>query len=242
MFSGCLMIDCLRSYCMVKPRGFAHLGAPGPVSMMLLCMIVKLVKLVDRTEMRKTDCFGKTRLVLHVSSSSWAGKRYNNDYYYEWDAHQHGSLGNITGLSLHFRYGLHVVTVRGHGGIRRRGVYRNHLDALVLEELHQSCPRVNSNHKLSIAVTNRNQRQTCSKVNCTREEPLDKCVVNGRRWGKRNMAQWRLCLRVLEMSSVLTVTAMPWFNCAFGESKRWMGQCEADKAHRAISWIIENMS
>ena len=23
-----------------------------------------------------------------------------------------------------------------------------------------------------------------------------------------------------EMSSVLTVTAMPWFNCAFGESKR----------------------
>ena len=32
-------------------------------SVMLLCMIVKLVELVDRIEMRKTDCFGKTRLV-----------------------------------------------------------------------------------------------------------------------------------------------------------------------------------
>ena len=56
------------------PRGTVGdatcLVAPGPVSMMLLCMIVKLVKLVDRTEMRKTDCFGKTRLVLHVPSSS----------------------------------------------------------------------------------------------------------------------------------------------------------------------------
>ncbi len=34
------------------------------------CMIVKPVKLVGRMEMRKTDCFGKTRLVLHVPSSS----------------------------------------------------------------------------------------------------------------------------------------------------------------------------
>ena len=39
-------------------------------SMMSLCMIVKLVELVDLIEMRKTDCFGKTRLVLHVPSSS----------------------------------------------------------------------------------------------------------------------------------------------------------------------------
>ena len=70
MISGCLMIDCLRSYCLVKLRGFAHLVAPGPVSMMSLCMIVKLVELVDHTEMRKTDCFGKTRLVLHIPSSS----------------------------------------------------------------------------------------------------------------------------------------------------------------------------
>ena len=64
------MIDCLRSYCLVKLRGFAHLVAPGPVSMMLLCMIVKLVEMVDRIEMRKTDCFGKTRLVSHIPSSS----------------------------------------------------------------------------------------------------------------------------------------------------------------------------
>ena len=38
-------------------------------SVMSLCMIVKLVELVDHIEMRKTDCFGKTRLVLHVPSS-----------------------------------------------------------------------------------------------------------------------------------------------------------------------------
>ena len=36
---------------------------------MLLCTIVKLVELVDRIEVRKTDCFGKTRLVPHVPSS-----------------------------------------------------------------------------------------------------------------------------------------------------------------------------
>ena len=55
---------------LVKLRGSAHLVAPGLVSMMLLCMIVKPIGLVDRIEMRKTDCFGKTRLVLHVPSSS----------------------------------------------------------------------------------------------------------------------------------------------------------------------------
>jgi len=64
------MIDCLRSFCLVKLRGFAHLDAPGLVSMMLLCVTVKPVKLVDRIEMRKTDCFIKTRLVLQVPSSS----------------------------------------------------------------------------------------------------------------------------------------------------------------------------
>ena len=48
----------------------SHLVALGLVSMMLLCKIAKPVGLVDRTEMRKTDCFGKTRLVLHVPSSS----------------------------------------------------------------------------------------------------------------------------------------------------------------------------
>ncbi len=30
--------------------------------------------------MRKTDCSGQTRLVLHVPSSSWAGKRYHYCY------------------------------------------------------------------------------------------------------------------------------------------------------------------
>ena len=60
----------LRSYCLVKLRGSAHLVAPGLVSMMLLCMIVKPVGLVDRIEMRKIDCFGKTRLVPHIPSSS----------------------------------------------------------------------------------------------------------------------------------------------------------------------------
>ncbi len=63
------MIDCLRSYCLVKSRGSAHLVALGLVSMMLFCMIAKPVGLVNRTKMRKTDYFGKTRLVPHVPSS-----------------------------------------------------------------------------------------------------------------------------------------------------------------------------
>ncbi len=63
-------MDCLRSFRVVKSRGFAHLVAPGLVSMMLRCMTVKPVKLVDRIEMCKTECFGKTRLVPHVPSSS----------------------------------------------------------------------------------------------------------------------------------------------------------------------------
>ena len=54
----------------VKSRGFVHLVALGPISMRLLCVTVKAVELVDRMEMRKTDCFGKTRIVLHVPSSS----------------------------------------------------------------------------------------------------------------------------------------------------------------------------
>ncbi len=41
----------------------------------LHCVIVKTVELVDLVEMRKTDSFGQTRLVLHVSSSSRAEKR-----------------------------------------------------------------------------------------------------------------------------------------------------------------------
>ena len=36
--------------------------------MMLLCVIVKTVGLADLKKMRRTDCFGETRLVLHVPS------------------------------------------------------------------------------------------------------------------------------------------------------------------------------
>ena len=35
-----------------------------------LVKLIKTVKLVDPIEMRKTDKFGETRLVLHVPSSS----------------------------------------------------------------------------------------------------------------------------------------------------------------------------
>ena len=37
---------------------------------MLRWVIVNTVKLVDPVEMRKTDSFGETKLVLHVPSSS----------------------------------------------------------------------------------------------------------------------------------------------------------------------------
>ena len=50
--------------------GTLLLVALGLVSMMLRRMIVTPVELVDRIEMRNTDCFGKTRLVPHVPSSS----------------------------------------------------------------------------------------------------------------------------------------------------------------------------
>ncbi len=82
MISECLMIECLRSFCWVKSRGFAHLAALGLVSMMLHCVIVKIVELVDPTGMHKTGCSGETSLVLHIPSSSWAGKRFNNNCCY----------------------------------------------------------------------------------------------------------------------------------------------------------------
>ncbi len=66
MFSGCLMIDCLGSFCLVKSRGFAHLAALGLVSLMLRHVIVKTVVLKGLIGMHKTDCSGETRLVLHV--------------------------------------------------------------------------------------------------------------------------------------------------------------------------------
>jgi len=70
MFSGCLTTDCLRSFCLMKSRAFAHLAALGLVSMMLHYVIVKTVVLVGLTGMHKTGCSGETRLVLHVPSSS----------------------------------------------------------------------------------------------------------------------------------------------------------------------------
>ncbi len=72
--SGCLTIYCPRSFRLVKSRGCAHLVALGLVLMMLRCVMVKIAKLVDLIEMHKTDCYAETRLVLHVPSSSWAGK------------------------------------------------------------------------------------------------------------------------------------------------------------------------
>ena len=51
------------------------------------------------------------------------------------EAYQHSSLGNVTGLRLLFGYRLHVLSVYSHGGICRRRVDGDHLDALVLEEL-----------------------------------------------------------------------------------------------------------
>jgi len=67
MFSGCLTIDCLRSFCLVKSRGFAHLAALGLVSMMLHYVIVKTVVLVGLIEMHKTGCSGETRLVTYLA-------------------------------------------------------------------------------------------------------------------------------------------------------------------------------
>ena len=46
-----------------------------PLALGTCCVFAKTVKLVDLTETRKTDCFGETRFVLHVLSSSWAGKQ-----------------------------------------------------------------------------------------------------------------------------------------------------------------------
>ena len=70
MFLGCPMIKCLRSFCLVESRGLAHLAALGLVSMMMRRVTVKTVKLVDPIELRKTDSFEETKLVLHVPSSS----------------------------------------------------------------------------------------------------------------------------------------------------------------------------
>ena len=55
--------------------------APGQVSS--LCVNVKHLALTTLLEMLKTDCSGKTRLALHTSSSTRAGKRqYHHHHHY----------------------------------------------------------------------------------------------------------------------------------------------------------------
>ena len=63
------MIDCLRSFCLVKLRVPAPQDALGLVTMMLHQVIVMNAALLGHTRMLRTDCFGETRLVLHVPSS-----------------------------------------------------------------------------------------------------------------------------------------------------------------------------
>ena len=45
-----------KSFCLMKSRGLVHLAALGLVSIMLHCVIVKIVELVDLTGMHKIDC------------------------------------------------------------------------------------------------------------------------------------------------------------------------------------------
>ncbi len=66
MFSRCLIIDCLRRFCWVNSRGFAHMAALGLVSMIEHYVSVKNVVLVGLTGMHRTGCSGEARLVLHI--------------------------------------------------------------------------------------------------------------------------------------------------------------------------------
>ena len=60
------MIDCSNSCCSVKLRGAAPQVALGLVSVMLHQVIVMNAASLGQIEMLKTDCFGKTRLVLRA--------------------------------------------------------------------------------------------------------------------------------------------------------------------------------
>ena len=66
ILSGCLKIDCQRSFCLVKSRG----GASGLVSMMLHLVTFTNAASLGHTKMLRTDCLGEIRLVLHVPSST----------------------------------------------------------------------------------------------------------------------------------------------------------------------------
>ena len=63
------MIECPRSFCLVKLKVNVCEVAPGPVSMMLCYVIVNNATSTDHLRMLRTDCSGKTRLALHVPSS-----------------------------------------------------------------------------------------------------------------------------------------------------------------------------
>ena len=66
MYSGCPMIECPRSFCLVKSKVNVCEVALGQVSMMLCYVIVKNVTSTDHLGMLRIDCSGKTRLALHV--------------------------------------------------------------------------------------------------------------------------------------------------------------------------------
>ena len=68
--SGCLMICCLRGFCLVKSRGSIHLTVLGLVSMLLHDVTVKTVMCAGLTGMHKTGCSGQTRHALHMPSSA----------------------------------------------------------------------------------------------------------------------------------------------------------------------------
>ncbi len=69
------MTEQVCQWCICKKRGVISRGCTHQTtltlaSMLLHYVIVQTVVLVGHMKMRKTDCSGETRLVLHVISSS----------------------------------------------------------------------------------------------------------------------------------------------------------------------------
>jgi len=79
ILSGCLIVDCLRSFCLVKSKGPANLVALGPFSTILHDVTVNTVVLIGCLGVHGTGCSGKTTLSPHMPSSSRARtlKTYN---------------------------------------------------------------------------------------------------------------------------------------------------------------------
>ncbi len=65
-----LTIDCLRRFCLVKSKSFAPPGRPRSSFNDVASRDCQAVELVDLSEMRKTNCSGKTRLVSHIQLES----------------------------------------------------------------------------------------------------------------------------------------------------------------------------